>query len=241
MLKTVEYSTGKKTRGLAVTYRAGDGEKYGTCPASCALNCSGKGAQKIDAEYLDALLDAVPAKGISFTYTHFPWSKWADKLGPGKTVINYSADTFAAADAADAPTVVVVPPDFWGGKKAVSRGACQRPVVRCPEEYRKGFGCANCGNGEPLCARLDRNFIVGFTAHGAGKKKRRTRTRAADVMLTAETSAYIGVIRQTKRLRMRLMLKSFHALQSPCRGARLSGIISLAILAPGKLFGLSGY
>ena len=171
MLKTVECSTGKKTRGLAVTYRAGDGEKYGTCPASCALNCSGKGAQKIDAEYLDALLDAVPAKGISFTYTHFPWSKWADKLGPGKTVINYSADTFAAADAADAPTVVVVPPDFWGGKKAVSRGAGKRPVVRCPEEYRKGFGCANCGNGEPLCARLDRNFIVGFTAHGAGKKK----------------------------------------------------------------------
>jgi hypothetical protein len=172
MLKTVEYSTGKKTRGLAVTYRAGDGEKYGTCPVACALNCSGKGAQEIDAEYLDALLDAVPTKGISFTYTHFPWSKWSGKLGPGKAVINYSADTFAAADAAPSvPTVIVVPTEFWEGKKAISRGAGKRTIVRCPEEYRDGLGCANCGNGEPLCARLDRNFIVGFTAHGSGKKK----------------------------------------------------------------------
>ena len=48
MLKTVEYSRAKKTRGIgrstnytAVTYRAGDGSNYGTCPASCELNPSG--------------------------------------------------------------------------------------------------------------------------------------------------------------------------------------------------------
>ena len=50
MLKTVDYSRATKTRGIAVTYRAGSGEKYATCPASCKMNCSGKGSQKIDAE-----------------------------------------------------------------------------------------------------------------------------------------------------------------------------------------------
>jgi hypothetical protein len=71
MLKTVEYSRAKKTRGIAVTYRAGNGSNYGTCPASCELNPSGCGAKKIDVDYLDAVLDARPAKGVSFTYTHF--------------------------------------------------------------------------------------------------------------------------------------------------------------------------
>ena len=68
MLKTVEMSRATKTKGVAVTYRAGTGEKYGTCPADCKMNCSGKGAHKLDAEYLDALLDAVPRKGVSFTF-----------------------------------------------------------------------------------------------------------------------------------------------------------------------------
>ena len=67
MLKTVEISRAEKTKGIAVTYRAGDGEKYATCPAACKMNCSGKGSNKIDANYLDALLDAVPTKGQSFT------------------------------------------------------------------------------------------------------------------------------------------------------------------------------
>jgi hypothetical protein len=65
MLKTVDYSRATKTRGIAVTYRAGTGEKYATCPASCKMNCSGKGAKQIDADYLDALLDAVPRRGVS--------------------------------------------------------------------------------------------------------------------------------------------------------------------------------
>ena len=63
MLKTVEYSRAKKTRGIAVTYRAGDGSNYGTCPASCELNPSGCGASKIDVDYLDAVLDAISANG----------------------------------------------------------------------------------------------------------------------------------------------------------------------------------
>ena len=60
MLKTVETSRATKTKGVAVTYRAGSGEKFATCPADCKMNCSGKGSAEIDHDYLDALLDAVP-------------------------------------------------------------------------------------------------------------------------------------------------------------------------------------
>ena len=177
MLKTVETSRAQKTKGLAVTYRAGTKEKFGTCPATCELNPSGCGASKIDLEYLDALCDAVPAKGISFTYSHFPPLLWLKKLKPGKTVINYSAKTVAIAAhyvsrksrAINVPVVVTVAMDFWkGGKSVESNGA---RFVRCPAEYLPKFGCQNCGNGDPLCARLDRDYVVGFTAHGVHKKK----------------------------------------------------------------------
>jgi hypothetical protein len=179
MLKTVEISRAKKTAGVAVTYRAGSGEKYATCPASCKMNCSGKGAAKLDAEYLDALLDAVPRKGVSFTYSHFDplVYGWGTKLKEGKTVINFSTENPNAAAASiynGVPSVVVVAPDYWQGRKTQeARYSVQ--VVRCPAEYREGFSCRDCGNGLPLCARLDRDYIIGFTAHGPNKKK------AADV------------------------------------------------------------
>ena len=173
MLKTVEMSRATKTAGIAVTYRAGTGEKYGTCPASCKMNCSGKGAEQIDAEYLDALLDAMPRKGVSFTYSHFDWKLWADKLAPGKTVINFSTEaplTAAAATLENVPSVVVLREDYWQGSKTQSAPFGVR-IVLCPAEYRAGFSCRDCGNGKPLCARLDRDYIIGFTAHGPSKRK----------------------------------------------------------------------
>ena len=175
MLKTVDYSRATKTRGIAVTYRAGAGEKYATCPADCKMNCSGKGAQKLDAEYLDALLDAVPRKGVSFTYSHFDplVYGWGKKLKEGKTVINFSTESPAAAAASiynGVPSVVVLREDYWQGSKTQSAPFGVK-IVRCPAEYREGFSCRDCGNGVPLCARLDRDYIIGFTAHGPSKKK----------------------------------------------------------------------
>ena len=177
MLKTVKLSQANKTAGIAVTYRAGKANKYDTCPASCELNSSGRGCapSDIDAEYLDAVLDAKPRGGHGFTYSHFSPLFWAHKLSPVKTVVNFSAATLKAAAEwvrSGVPAVAVVPVDFWkknaNHKNAIIDGV---RLVRCPAEYNAGIGCVNCGADKaPLCARLDRDFIVGFTAHGAGKK-----------------------------------------------------------------------
>jgi hypothetical protein len=127
MLKTVESSRAEKTKGIAVTYRAGDGEKYATCPAACKMNCSGKGSRKVDPDYLDALLDAVPRKGVSFTYSHFDPRQygWDRKLAEGKTVINFSTENKAAAAASiinGVPSVTVVSDESWQGKKTQPAG-----------------------------------------------------------------------------------------------------------------------
>jgi len=176
MLKTVKNSTANKTDGLAVTYRAGDGgDNFGTCPADCKLNDSGRGCKsdQIDFVYLDAVLGAKPRHGESFTYSHFNPLFWAHKLAPNKTTINYSADTLAEAvrmvKDKIAPVVTVVKKSFWkNGKNSIADGV---RVIRCPAEYLDNVGCINCGNGKPLCARLDRDYIIGFTGHGASKKK----------------------------------------------------------------------
>ena len=172
MLKTVEISRAQKTKGVAVTYRAGENDNFGTCPATCELNPSGCGASKVDQDYLDAVVDSVPHKGVAFTYSHFSPIHWIKKLQAGKTVINYSAKTAAMAAKyvrMKVPTVCAVPLDFWEGKK--SRAVDGVNVVRCPAEYRENFGCNQCGAGDPLCAQLKRRYAVGFTAHGVHKKK----------------------------------------------------------------------
>ena len=182
MLKTTAISTAKKTAGCAVTYRAGNKEKFGTCPKSCELNPSGRGCKlnQIDFNYLDALLDAKPKRGESFTYSHFHPIFWAHMLSPKKTVINYSAanpeTALLARQVSDAPVVTVVPQNYFeNGKNKTLDGV---RFIRCPAEYNSAVTCNNCGGDKaPLCARLDRNFIVTFTAHGAAKRKAGTSER----------------------------------------------------------------
>jgi hypothetical protein len=192
MLKTTALSSAKKTAGCAVTYRAGSSEKFGTCPASCELNPEGRGCGEgqIDFDYLDAVLDAKPRGGFSFTYSHFHPLFWAHKLSPEKTVINYSAADPQAAlvayELGNAPVVTVVKPEYWISAPAYEyelgvaglhkyRRVSGVRIVRCPEEYGAVGGCADCGGpAGPLCARLNRDFIIGFSAHGVSKKKAAT-------------------------------------------------------------------
>ena len=170
MLKTVRISQNSKTGPIATTYRAGHRSTYGTCPKTCGLHPAPEtGTETIDAQYLAALLDAVPPRGQAWTYSHFP----ADQLPrptPGKTVINVSCDTMDdAVDALESgrPAVVAAPTGTeW---KGVSYRGTR--FIRCPAELSDNFTCQQCGNGRPLCARPDRDYVIVFVAHGPGAKK----------------------------------------------------------------------
>ena len=171
MLKTVAISANKKTGPIAVTYRAGVRDTYGTCPKTCQLNPDpATGSDQIDQDYLTALLNSVPRNGVAWTYSHFP-AENIPVARPGQTVINASCDDMDAAVNATAigrPAVVAAPigTDWSGGHEY--RGA---KFIQCPAELADNFTCQQCGNGSPLCARADREFVVVFVAHGTGAKK----------------------------------------------------------------------
>lgn len=105
-----------------------------------------------------------------FTYTHkyklvrnHAIIKSANEQG---FAINLSANNLRHADELFAlgigPVVTVLP------ENAIRRNATPdgRMVYTCPATYNDAVNCANCG----ICARTDRQFIIGFPAHGNGKK-----------------------------------------------------------------------
>lgn len=171
MLKTVAISSNRKTGAIAVTYRSGAHETFGTCPKTCALNPRGYSAADIvDREYLSALRKAVPRRGIAWTYSHFS----AEALPvpkKGETVINFSADKMNdAVHAIDLgrPAVYAAPKDTAEQWPRVFKGI---KFIRCPAELSEAFTCQQCGNGRPLCARSERDYVIVFVAHGTGAKK----------------------------------------------------------------------
>ena len=174
MLNTVEYSRADKTKGCAVTYRAGAGAMYATCPDSCQLKPRTTDTRSIDRVYERAVRAAVPMQGTAWTYTHFSPGKWALENSPGLTTFNYSAPslnvavTYARRGIA---AVAVVPAGYWevlASPRSIKIDSVR--VVRCPAEYDKRINCRNCGKGRPLCARMDRNYVVAFTAHGRDRR-----------------------------------------------------------------------
>ena len=185
MLNHTEVSQAKKTKGIAVTYRASEGEMYGTCPDTCSLKPIVTGTDEIDRDYEYAVRRAVPRKGQAFLYTHFPPDQWGEKnwkTRSGRTVFNYSADSLEDAayfTTGGIASVVVVPVDYWEDKLSDKVttvtwgwgefGEKRIRGVRCPNETT-GIDCRNCGNGKPLCARSDRDYFIVFTAHGAAKR-----------------------------------------------------------------------
>tara|TARA_R110000868_G_scaffold114821_1_gene307251 strand:- start:11704 stop:12408 length:705 start_codon:yes stop_codon:yes gene_type:complete len=171
MLKTVTVSANRKTGPIAVTYRAGEHETYGTCPTTCKLHPKSEtGTSLIDMDYLAAVSDAVPRNGQAWTYSHFA----AEALplpAPGKTVFNVSCDTMADAVRAielGRPAVYAAPKTMSDSFPMVHRGV---RFAQCPAELSELFTCHQCGNGRPLCARGDRDYVVVFVAHGSGAKR----------------------------------------------------------------------
>ena len=168
-LKLINQSTNRKTGGIATTYRAGE-NIYATCPATCSLNPDGdNSATEIDQEYLSALRNAVPKGGQAWTYSHFNYKDIPDNEEK-KTVINNSADTIIQAlnSFNDGRETTYTAPSSMSDKVDNIQGV---RFVRCPAEENEKITCQNCGSGRPLCARLNRDYIIKFVAHGSQKKK----------------------------------------------------------------------
>jgi hypothetical protein len=82
----------------------------------------------------------------------------------------------AAADfkrRTDLPVVTVLPASHSKRGVAPKTAADGTPLVVCPAAIEGSkVTCGTCGGSKgPLCARFDREYIVGFPAHGISKKK----------------------------------------------------------------------
>lgn len=136
---------------------------------------------KIDSKALEQLTQANNGKR-GFTYTHKPVigtdttataNREAIKAANANGfTINLSANNLSHADTLAGlnigPVVVVLPIDA----KANTLTPMGRKVVVCPATQKENVSCATCG----LCQKVNRSVIIGFPAHGSGKKKAQVAT-----------------------------------------------------------------
>lgn len=130
---------------------------------------------QIDRLALDELVKANKGKR-GFTYTHYPVgdttlkeesNAWAvhDANAKGFT-INLSGNDIAHADKLKAlniaPVVALMPRDA----EKVTMTPAGNKVVICPAENSDKVSCLTCG----LCQIADRDYIIGFRAHGTAAK-----------------------------------------------------------------------
>ena len=124
----------------------------------------------IDSKFVIQLVEANRNRR-GFTYTHHRMTKhnaavvaYANKYS---FTVNLSADSLAEADRlADldiAPVVALLPLD----SPTTTKTPKGRRVVKCPAQTRDDVTCLNCR----LCARADRNFIIGFEVHGSQRRQ----------------------------------------------------------------------
>tara|TARA_S200002703_G_C3764684_1_gene235416 strand:- start:358 stop:885 length:528 start_codon:yes stop_codon:yes gene_type:complete len=104
-----------------------------------------------------------------FTYTHKPLTPTnitaIREANAGGFTVNVSANNPSQAAAlikTGLPVVTVLP----SGSPKVTKIDDQR-IVACPATQRDGVTCATCG----LCARANRDYIIGFPVHGSAKRK----------------------------------------------------------------------
>ena len=127
---------------------------------------------KIDTRALGHIVGANTGKR-GFTYTHKPptpinvdYIREANRRG---FCINWSADSLKEADELlnlhAGPVVTIVPSSVQGRQRFETPGG--RRVVICPATYNENVTCATC----ELCAWVDRDYVIGFPAHGSSKAK----------------------------------------------------------------------
>ena len=114
-------------------------------------------------------------RNLAWTYTSYPLTGFnletIREMLRLNFVVNKSCFSLEQVDIAmdlGIPATVVLPSKTEGRKLRTPKG---RIVARCPAEVSKDINCGNCGgNKGPLCLRKDRDFAVGFYAHGIFKK-----------------------------------------------------------------------
>lgn len=125
---------------------------------------------EIDALALRQLVNANRGKR-GFTYTHYPMDTIPNMMAVHQAntegfTVNLSANDVNHADKLKAlnvgPVVVIMPRD----SEKVSHTPAGNKVVICPAENTDKVNCLSCG----LCQIADRNYIIGFRAHGTAAK-----------------------------------------------------------------------
>lgn len=130
-------------------------------------------SDQIDTVALSQLIQASKGKR-GFTYTHYPVMGQDNNINRNAVqianlegfTINLSGNDVNHADQLKAlnigPVVVLMPRDA----EKVSHTPAGNKVVICPAENTDKVTCMSCG----LCAKADRDYIIGFRAHGTAAK-----------------------------------------------------------------------
>lgn len=124
--------------------------------------------EAVDSKALAALVLANTGKR-GFTYSHKKTPQAIRAIRAANRAgftVNLSADNAGEADTLAAlkagPVAVIVPMD----NPEISYTPQGRKIVICPAQSREDVTCQKCG----LCARADRDFLIGFRAHGTRAK-----------------------------------------------------------------------
>ena len=128
-------------------------------------------AHQVDAGELQKIVSANSGRR-GFAYTHYSATEPANAGAISSAneqgfVVNLSANNLSHADElADlgiAPVVTILPAD----QVTNTHTPAGRVVSICPASIRDDIDCSTCG----ICAISHRKAIIGFPAHGSGKKK----------------------------------------------------------------------
>ncbi|CAB4136020.1 hypothetical protein UFOVP296_5 [uncultured Caudovirales phage] len=107
-------------------------------------------------------------KGFTYSHKSSPSALLAiAEANLGGFTINLSANNLSHADellASGAGPVVVILPSDTTRNTTTPKGA---RVIICPATQREGVTCASC----TLCQKSARAYVIGFPAHGTGKRK----------------------------------------------------------------------
>ena len=139
---------------------------------------------RIDAKAVRQLVAALQdAKARGWTYTHHTTRaanlKLIRECNAAGFTVNLSADSLQEADKLQAtgagPVCVTVPAD----QPQVGTTPAGHTVRVCPAQVKAGITCERC----QWCTKADRDFMVGFRAHGAKVRQLTVRLQAAQLGL----------------------------------------------------------